>query len=324
MLLDKVIVLAIVFSSLPFAFSESTYTTEESLVVVPFDYHGQSCWLESEQIYQCTWQGYIEPFTIEDLEQFKHALSEEVYQEELEKLELRNAPMVIEEPVFTKTELKIKELEKKLYSGNAEAKDSVYLLALKELNTCLAGQTGTRSAPIQNQIEFEITDFHLWKANNIEIGNDQLGKILKNTEACRAQSVLEYQVLSEQYRNIIDGEEDVQFSLLEELNGIQALDFELYNKNSKRIDMNGVCDNNQYDWKNRIMMGCEDTREYNGTIHKGTSGKITYFSGTIGEYQKYLNENSRVATQDDLRNAELKAEPILKEMLEENIWYNRE
>ena len=309
---------------MPFAFSESTYTTEESLVVVPFDYHGQSCWLESEQIYQCTWQGYIEPFTIEDLEQFKHALSEEVYQEELEKLELRNAPMVIEEPVFTETELKIKELEKKLWSGNAQAKDSVYLNALKELNTCLAGQTGTRSAPIQDAIEFEITDFHLWKANNIDIGSDKLGTILKNTEACRAQLVLEHKVLSEQYRNLVDGEADVAYSLLEELEGVQALDYELYTKNSDRIDMNGICDNNQYTWSNKIMMGCEDTRVFEGTTHKGTSGMISYFSGTIGEYQKYLNENNRYATQADKVNAEKIAEPILKEMLEENRWYDRE
>jgi hypothetical protein len=323
-LLEKIVLLAIVFSSMPFAFSESTYTTEESLVVVPFDYHGQSCWLESEQIYQCTWQGYIEPFTIEDLEQFKHALSEEVYQEELEKLELRNAPMVIEEPVFTETELKIKELEKKLWSGNAQAKDSVYLNALKELNTCLAGQTGTRSAPIQDAIEFEITDFHLWKANNIDIGSDKLGTILKNTEACRAQLVLEHKVLSEQYRNLVDGEADVAYSLLEELEGVQALDYELYTKNSDRIDMNGICDNNQYTWSNKIMMGCEDTRVFEGTTHKGTSGMISYFSGTIGEYQKYLNENNRYATQADKVNAEKIAEPILKEMLEENRWYDRE
>lgn len=309
---------------MPFAFSESTYTSEESIIQVPFDYTGYSCWLESEQVYQCTWQGYIEPFTIEDLEQFKHALSEEVYQEELEKLELRNTPIVIEEPVFTETELKIKELEKKLLSGNAEAKDSVYLNALKELNTCLAGQTGTRSAPIQNAIEFEITEFTLWKANNIDIGNDKLGIILKNTEACRAQLVLEHKVLSEQYRNLVDGEADVTYSLLEELEGVQALDYELYTKNSDRIDMNGICDNNQYTWKNRIMMGCEDTRVFEGTTHKGTSGMISYFSGTIGEYQKYLNENNRYATQADKDNAEKIAEPILKEMLEENSWYNRE
>ncbi|MDB4334682.1 hypothetical protein N9988_00465 [bacterium] len=323
-MLEKIVLLAIVFSTMPFAFSESTYTTEEALVIVPFDYHGQQCYLVSETVYHCNWQGHIEPFTIEDLEIFKDVLSEEVYQEELEKLELRNTPIEIEEPVFTETELKIKELEKKLSDGKADATDSVYLNALKELNTCLAGQTGSRSAPIQNEIEFEVTSFEHWKTNNIEVGGDKLGTILKNTEACRAQSALEYKVLSEQYRNLVDGEADVQFSLLEELNGVQALDFELYNKNSDRIDMNGICDNNQYTWSNKIMMGCEDTRVFEGTTHKGTSGKITYFSGTIGEYQKYLNENNRYATQDDLRNAELKAESILKEILEENTWYNRE
>ena len=310
---------------MPFAFSESTYTTEEAIITVPFDYTGYSCWLESEQIYQCTWQGYIEPFTIEDLEQFKHALSEEVYQEELEKLELRNAPIVIEEPVFTETELKIKELEKKLSSGKADATDSVYLNALKELNTCLAGQTGSRSAPIQNEIEFEVTSFEHWKTNNIEVGGDKLGTILKNTEACRAQSALEYKVLSEQYRNLVDGEADVQFSLLEQLNGVQALDFELYNKNSDRIDMNGVCNNNQYDWNNRIMMGCEDTREYDGSTNVNPTGVIHYYSSVYSEYQQFMNNYGNIqATQNDKDNAIQKAEPIVKEMLEENRWFNRD
>jgi hypothetical protein len=323
-LLEKIVLLAIVFSSMPFAFSESTYTTEEALVIVPFDYHGQQCYLVSETVYHCNWQGHIEPFTIEDLEIFKDVLSEEVYQEELEKLELRSQPIEIEEPVFTETELKIKELEKKLFSGKAEAKDSVYLNALKELNTCLAGQTGTRSAPIQNAIEFEITDFYLWKANNIDIGSDKLSTILKNTEACRAQLVLEHKVLSEQYRNLVDGEADITYSLLEELQGVQALDFELYTKNSERIDLRPICDSWLYADTHKMQMGCEDVYEYEGKTNVNPKGYITYYSQAHSEYQQYLNENNRYATQDDIKNAQEKAEPILKEMLEENTWYYRE
>ena len=121
-----------------------------------------------------------------------------------------------------------------------------------------------------------------------------------------------------------NGDEDVFYDHHGAWTGIEALDYELYTKNSKRIDMNGICDNNQYTWSNKIMMGCEDTRVYDGTTHKGTSGKITYFSGTIGEYQKYLNENNRYATTEDKKIQEQIAQPVLQEMLEENTWYNRE
>ena len=40
---------------------------EESVVQVPFDYHGQSCWLESATKYQCVWEGEVEPFSLEEL-----------------------------------------------------------------------------------------------------------------------------------------------------------------------------------------------------------------------------------------------------------------
>ena len=249
-------------------------------------------------------------------------MTEEQYQEEYDKL-VAKEPIVIERPVLTETEKRIIILEEKMTRGNYDATDSVELNLLKELNTCLIGQIGTRSSPIQNEMEIQVSDFEHWKTNNVEYRNN-IAKIVKNIEACRAQQVLEYQVLSEQYRNIVDNHEDIQFSLLTELEGIQALDYELYTKNSKRIDMNGICDNNQYDWKNKILMGCEDTREYDGVIKNKTSGTISYFSGTLGEYQKYLNENNRYATQADKDNAEKIAEPILKEMLEENSWYNRE
>lgn len=317
MLLEKIVLLAIVFSSLPFAFSES------STVEVPFDFQKQSCFLQAESNYQCNWLEFIEPFTIEDLNEYKHILDEKVYEAELAKLESKKLP-VIPMPDYTDNELKIMELENRLDRGNASKSDSVYYHLLKELNTCIAGQEGSRSASIQDKMEFEVSDFTKWQMNNIEYSN-AVGQLVKNIEACKAQQVLEYQVLSERNRNLVQGENDIQFSLSQVFTeDVQAVPFDKLNENSYAIDMNGVCDNSQYDWNNKIMMGCEDTREYVGTLHKGTSGKITYFSGTIGEYQKYLNENNRYATQDDLRNAELKAEPILKEMLEENIWYNRE
>jgi hypothetical protein len=319
LLLEKIVLLAIVFSSLPFAFSESTYTQEESLIMVPFDYSGHSCWLESETLYQCTWQGEIDPFTIEDLEQFKHVLTDEQYEEQIQKLEIRNAP-VIEEPVMTPHEKKIQALENKLIEGKATVEDSVLYNLLSHLSKCEQGMD-SRTAPFQNPREFTVSEWTQWKINHVEY-KQEIGILTKAFEECRGQQVI-YK-LSAGYENMPTGEDDIQYSLLTEYEGVQALDFELYNKNSNRIDKSAICDNNQYTWSNKIMMGCEDTRIYDGITHKGTSGTIKYFSQIMGEYNEYLQNNNKYATSEDKVNAEKLAEPIAQEMLESNLWYNRE
>ena len=293
---------------------------EESVVQVPFDFHGQSCWLESDTTYQCIWQGEIDPFSLEDLEKYAHVLTEEQYAEEYAKLTA--VPEIVEEKAkLTPNELIIQEIENKLNRGIATATDSVYMNLLKELDTCQQGMD-KQTAPFQEAREFEISEFNLWKVNNVKY-DGELGEIVMAIEECRAQHQL-LKVVGDGYVSMPTGEDDVQYSLLTELEGVQALDYELYTKNSKRIDMNGICDNNQYTWSNKIMMGCEDTRVYDGTTHKGTSGKITYFSGTIGEYHEYLNENSRYATTEDKKIQEQIAQPVLEELLEVNLWYNRE
>jgi len=293
---------------------------EESVVQVPFDFHGQSCWLESDTTYQCIWQGEIDPFSLEDLEKYAHVLTEEQYAEEYAKLTA--VPEIVEEKAkLTPNELIIQEIENKLNRGIATATDSVYMNLLKELDTCQQGMD-KQTAPFQEAREFEISEFNLWKVNNVKY-DGELGEIVMAIEECRAQHQL-LKVVGDGYVSMPTGEDDVQYSLLTELEGVQALDYELYTKNSKRIDMNGICNNNQYTWSNKIMMGCEDTRVYDGTTHKGTSGKIQYFSGTIGEYNEYLQDNFRYATTDDKKAQELIAQPLLKEMLEENTWYNRE
>ena len=294
---------------------------EESVVQVPFDYHGQSCWLESDTLYQCTWQGEIEPFTLEDLEKYAHILTEEQYAEEYAKLTA--IPEVVEPVIeLTPHEQKVQVLEDKLNKGLADVDESVLYHLLTQLDTCQQGMD-SRTAPFQNAREFTISEYTQWNINNIEY-KAEIGKLVKAIEECEAQYVLAYQIVGAGYMNMPTGEDDVQYSLLTELEGIQALDYELYTKNSKRIDMNGICNNNQYTWSNKIMMGCEDTRVYDGTTHKGTSGKIQYFSQVIGDYNKYLSENNRYATTDDKQTQEQIAQPILQEMLEDNLWYDRD
>ena len=299
---------------MPFAFSEST--TE---VTIPFDYTSEQCWLESETVFQCTWRGQIEEFTVEDLKQFKDSLSEETYQSELDRLEA--VPLEVE-PELTEREKQIQQLENKLHKGEAKAKDSVLYHLLTQLGTCQQGMD-SRTEGIQNAREFEISSFKQWNVNNVPY-DSELGILVKSIEECEAQQVLAYNVVGAGYMNMVHGEDDIQYSLHQELGDHQAMNFDRFNENSFRVDMNGVCDNNQYDWNNRIMMGCEDTREYDGIIKTGTSGTISYFSQTLGEYQDYLNNNSRYATQADKDNAEKIAEPILKEMLEKNLWYYRD
>jgi hypothetical protein len=295
---------------------------EESTVQVPFDYHGMSCWLESELIYQCIWEGELTPFTVEDLEQFKDMISPEVYAEKLAELQPTET-VVIAIPEKDPTEKKIELLADKLYSGTADVEDSVLYHLLTQLDTCQQGMD-SRTAPFQNAREFTISEYTQWNVNHIEY-KQEIGKLVKAIEECEAQQVLAYQVVGAGYMNMPTGEDDVQYSLLTELEGIQALDFELYTKNSNRIDMNGICDNNQYDWKNRIMMGCEDTRDY-GDRSKvyNPKGYITYYSDANSKYMKYLQDNSRYATVEDWNNAEKLAEPLVQEMLEQNSWYGRD
>ena len=286
---------------------------EESTVQVPFDYHGQSCWLESATTYQCIWEGEIDPFSLEDLEFYKDVLTDEQYAEEYAKLTA--VPEVAEPVELTPEEKKIQKLESIVADGKATLADTTYLSLLKELDECHRGLGNT--AAIQDKSSFVISEYIYGINANVEIVGD-MGKLLKSIQECHAQYTLEYHVLSEEYANKANGDEDVFYDHYGAWKGIQALDFELYNKNSNRIDMNGICDNNQYDWKNRIMMGCEDTRVYDGTTHKGTSGKIYYFSQVMGEYNEYLQNNSRYATTDELSiEAEL-AQPILQDMIDSN------
>ena len=294
---------------------------EESVVQVPFDFHGQSCWLESDTTYQCIWQGEIDPFSLEDLEKYAHVLTEEQYAEEYAKLTA--VPEVIEPVIeLTPLEQKIQVLKDKLDRGVANVEDSVLYHLLTQLDTCQQGMD-SRTAPFQNAREFTISEYTQWNINHVEY-KSEIGDLVKAIEECEAQYVLAYQVVGAGYMSMVTGEDDVQYSLLTELEGIQALDYELYTKNSERLDLRSICDSWLYADIHKVQMGCEDVYEYEGKTNVNPKGYIEYYSQANTEYQKYLNENSRYATTDDKKAQELIAQPLLKELLEVNLWYNRE
>ena len=293
---------------------------EESVVQVPFDYHGQSCWLESATAYQCTWQGQIEPFSLEDLEQYHDILTPEQYAEEYARLTA--VPEVVEPVIeLTPQEKTIQKLQKKLFKGEATATEATHLRLLKQLDECQRGLGN--SAAIQDKTSFVISQFEYGKYNNIEI-KGEVGDLLQAIQECLAQQTLEHYVLSEEYKNKANGADDVFYDHYEAWKGIQAIDYELYTKNSERIDLRPICDSWLYADQHKILLGCEDVIEYEGKTNVNPKGYITYFSQSHSEYQQYLNENNRYATTEHKQIQEQIAKPVLQEMLEENPWHNRE
>ena len=295
---------------------------EESVVQVPFDYHGQTCWLESDTLYQCTWQGEIEPFTLEDLERYAHILTEEQYADEYAKLTAEPEPEVIVDE-RTPEEKLIEKLQLKLYRGEADATEATHLRLLKQLDECQRGLGN--SAAVQDRTSFVISEFTHGKYNNIEI-KGQVGDLLMAIQECQAQNTLEHYVLSEADGNFAraDALDIGNVDHLAVWEGQQAIDFELYTKNSDRHDLDPICDSHLYADKHKELLGCEDVYEYEGKTNVNPKGYITYYSQANTNYQKYLMENTRYATTEDKRVQEQIAQPILQEMLEENPWYNRD
>jgi hypothetical protein len=294
---------------------------EESTVQVPFDYHGQSCWLESATTYQCVWEGVIVPFSIEDLEQYHDVLTPEQYAEELAKLTAVPEP----EPVIelTPEEKVIQDLQKKLFKGEATSTEATHLRLLKQLDECQRGLGN--SAAIQDRTSFVISEFEYGKYNNIEI-KGQVGDLLMAIQECQAQNTLEYYVLSEADGNFAraDALDIGNFDQLAAWQGIQAIDFELYTKNSDRLDLRSICNSWLYADTHKVQMGCENVYEYEGKTNVNPKGYITYYSQANTEYQQYLMENNRYATVEDKRIQEQIAQPVLEEMLEDNLWYDRD
>ena len=305
----------------------SAVYAETATVEVPFDSHGMSCHFDEISIeYHCTWQGIQEKFTIEDLEEFKDILDEGIYNEELQRLQDEALAEIAEEKAkLTPNELVILEIENKLARGIATATESVYMNLLKELDTCQQGMD-RQTAPFQEAREFEISEFTMWKVNNVKY-DGKLGEIVMAIEECRAQHKL-LKVVGEGYSNMPTGDDDVQFSLLVEYEGIQAVPFEDYTATSKAVDMSVICDSNAFPTTHKAQHGCEvlydgltmDQVKRQNEVMFGTDGKIQYQSVLLGKYHEYLNNNSRYATVEDKAFEEAIAEPIAQEMIEENAF----
>ena len=307
---------------------------EESVIQVPFDYHGFSCWYDEITIeYHCTWQGIQEKFTIEDLKEFKDILDETIYNEELKRLqEEALAEIEAEKAILSPNEKTILAIEKKLNQGIATETDSVLMNLLKELNTCKQGMD-KRTAPIQTAREFEISDFDKWSVNNVKY-EGQLGKIVMAIEECQAQYTLAYKVVGAGYMNMPTGVADYQYSLADVYTpDFQAVPFGKLTSTTTDIDRSAICDNNQFPNTHKAQFGCEvlydgktaEQIKLENELRFGTDGKIGYQSESLDRYHAFMEQyGNKYATAQDKANAEKLAEPIVKNMIENNhFWKNQ-
>ena len=299
---------------------------ETATVEIPFDSHGSTCTFDELSVeFHCVWQGFKEVYTLEDLENYKDLLTEERYDQEIQKLNEQALAEIAEEKAkLTPNEKTIQEIEEKLAKGIATVTDSVYMNLLKELNTCKQGMD-RQTAPFQEPREFEISEFNLWQVNNVPV-EGHLGDLVMAVEECRGQQKL-LKVVGQGYAGMPTGEDDKQFSLLEHFEGVQALNFDDHTATHRNIDKSLICGNNQFPLTHQAQFGCEVL--YDGkTLEQikaenearfGTDGVIHYESELLTEYHAFMESyGNKVATDEDKANAEKLAEPIAYEMIMNN------
>ena len=301
---------------------------EKATIEVPFDSVGTSCWYDEINIeYHCTWEGMKRIFTIEDLKEYQDVLSNEIYDQEIEKLNQKALEEIAAEKAkLTPNEKIIAAIEVKLDRGIATASDSVLRNLLLDLDKCYQGMD--RTAAIQTYREFEISGFKQLESNNVEI-KGLLGKIALSIQECKAQK--EVFKLAVGYENMLTGEDDYQFSLQDKFTkDIQAVNYGKLTSTTLEIDRSAICNNNQFADTQKAHFGCmvlydgmdEDSIRLENEKRFGTDGKINYQSQVLDDYMDFLNNygNKHATAQDKQIQADI-AEPIAQKMLDDNHFY---
>mgnify|MGYP003652458682 FL=1 len=301
---------------------------EKATIDVPFDSVGTSCWYDEVKIeYHCTWEGMIQVFTLEDLKEYQDVLSNEIYDQEIEKLNQKALEEIAAEKAkLTPNEKIIAAIEVKLDRGIATASDSVLRNLLLDLDKCYQGMD--RTAAIQTYREFEISGFKQLESNNVEI-KGLLGKIALSIQECKAQK--EVFKLAVGYENMLTGEDDYQFSLQDKFTpDIQAVNYDKLHSTTREIDRSAICNNNQFADTQKAHFGCmvlydgmdEDSIRLENEIRFGTDGKMNYQSQVLDDYMQFMsNYGNKYATAQDKQIQADIAEPIANEWKKSNNFY---
>ena len=301
---------------------------EKATIDVPFDSVGTSCWYDEVKIeYHCTWEGMNQVFTVEDLMEYKDLLSNELYDQEIERLNNEALEQIaLEREKLTPNEKIIADIGLKLDRGIATASDSVLRNLLLDLDKCYQGMD--RTAAIQTYREFEISGFKQIESNNVKI-EGLLGKIALSIQECKAQK--EVFKLAVGYENMLTGEDDYQFSLQDKFTkDIQAVNYDKLTSTTLEIDRSAICENNQFADTQKVHFGCmvlydgmdEETIKAQNELRFGTDGKMNYQSRVLDDYYEFMNGyGNKYATAQDKQIQVDIAEPIAQKMLDDNHFY---
>jgi len=301
---------------------------EKAIIDVPFDSVGTSCWYDEVKIeYHCTWEGMIQVFTLEDLKEYQDVLSNEIYDQEIEKLNQKALEEIAAEKAkLTPNEKIIASIELKLDRGIATASDSVLRNLLLDLDKCYQGMD--RTAAIQTYREFDVSGFKQIESNNVKI-DGLLGKIAMSIQECKAQK--EVFKLSVGYENMLTGEDDYQFSLQDKFTkDIQAVNYAKLTSTTLEIDRSAICNNNQFADTQKAHFGCivlydgmdVDSIRLENEKRFGTDGKMNYKSKVLDDYMEFMsNYGNKHATDEDKKLQAEIAEPISNEWKEKHNFY---
>jgi hypothetical protein len=320
---SKIILAAILMITLPLAYAET------STVEVPFDSHGQSCNFDEIAVeYHCTWQGIIDKFTVEDLKQYKSILPQDIYDQEIQRLnEEALAEIAIEKAKLTPNELTIQKIEDKLDRGVATASDSVLMNLLKQLDTCQQGMD-TNTAPFQGAREVTKSSWDKWTYNNVQY-TGQVGEIVLAIEECRAQVHMFKAGVG--YQNFPTGVDDYQFSLQDVYTrDIQAIPYSQWTETNSGINSSLICDSNQHSQQYKQQFGCvilydgldAESIKAQNELRFGTDGVINYQSKVLDNYMKFIDTyGNQQATTEDKKVQEDIAFPIAEAWKANNNFY---
>ncbi len=302
---------------------------ETSTVEVPFASHGQTCSFDELAVeYMCVWQGFKEVYTIEDMKVYQGLLSEQRYDQEIQKInEAALEAIAIEQAKLTPNELIIQKIEDKLNRGVATAQESVHMNLLKQLDTCLQG-SDANTAPFQTAREVTKSSFDKWSYNNIDYSGQVLELVL-SIEECKAQ--IHVFKAGVGYQNFPTGADDYQFSLQDVYTSdIQAVNFADHTSTHRNINQALICDNNQFADTHKVQFGCEvlydgktaEQIKLENELRFGTDGTIQYESQVLDDYYGFMDTyGNRHATVEDKKVEALISEPIANAWKENNKFY---
>ena len=140
----------------------------------------------------------------------------------------------------------------------------------------------------------------------------------------------ENNVLTIAYTNKHNGNEDITFDHYKAFEGISAIPFDEFTATSSQIDMSAICDNHQFSKQHKEQAGCVvlydgktmDQVKRENELRFGTDGVVGYQSESLDKYFDFLtNYGNRIATEQDKQLQADIAEPIAREMIENNLFY---